>query len=491
MTALTMPFDNSYARLPERFFAHHEVAPVASPRLIKLNHRLCRVLGLDPAQMESADAVAMLAGHRFPDAASPIAMAYAGHQFGHFVPQLGDGRAVLVGEILAPEGRRFDLHLKGSGPTAFSRRGDGRAALGPVLREYIISEAMSAFGIPTTLSLAAVATGEPVYRETALPGAVLARVATSHIRVGTFQYFAARQDTDALRLLAGYAIARLYPHLAQEAEPYVAFLEAVIAAQARLIAQWMSVGFVHGVMNTDNMSVAGETIDYGPCAFLDTYDPAAVFSSIDQHGRYAFANQPHIAQWNLTRLAETLLPLLDADETRAIGKAEAALAQFAPLFNEHFRALFAAKIGLTTHRPSDIDLIQRLLKAMHEGQADFTLTFRALAGALTQGGEPGLLSLFANTYGISQWLPDWRARLDQENRSKDDIAAAMRAANPAIIPRNHKVEHALAAATEGDLAPFEDLLRALETPYTDDTRLSPWTMPPMAHERVTRTFCGT
>src|SRR5579871_4844035 len=383
LTGMTVhfPFQNSYAALPEGFFARVAPTPVASPRLIKLNHPLATRLGLDPDRLASPEGVEILAGKRIPDGAEPIAMAYAGHQFGQFVPQLGDGRAILLGEVVDADGIRRDIQLKGSGPTPFSRRGDGRAALGPVLREYIVSEAMAALGVPTTRSLAAVITGENVFRETALPGAVLTRIASSHIRVGTFQYFAARGDTDGVRRLADHAIARHYPQAATAERPYHALLESVIARQTELVARWLHIGFIHGVMNTDNTSISGETIDYGPCAFLDHYDPAAVFSSIDEQGRYAYANQPRIALWNLTRLAECLLPLFTDDKEKAIEQAQQILAGFVGKFSAAYQAGLRQKIGLLNEQDGDEALLQDLLDAMAKNQADFTLTFRALSEA--------------------------------------------------------------------------------------------------------------
>ena len=355
------PFQNTYAALPDGFFARVAPTPVASPRLIKLNRPLATRLGLDPDRLESPEGVEILAGKRIPSGAEPIAMAYAGHQFGHFVPQLGDGRAILLGEVIDADGVRRDIQLKGSGPTPFSRRGDGRAALGPVLREYIVSEAMAALGIPTTRSLAAVVTGESVLRETALPGAVLTRIASSHVRVGTFQYFAARGDTEGVRRLADHVIARHYPEAANAERPYHALLQGVIARQAELVARWLLLGFIHGVMNTDNTSISGETIDYGPCAFMDHYDPAAVFSSIDEQGRYAYANQPRIALWNLTRLAECLLPLFSDDQDKAIEQAQAILGEFAETFTTAYQAGLRQKIGLFTERDGDEALVQDLL----------------------------------------------------------------------------------------------------------------------------------
>src|ERR1700722_2163021 len=375
------PFQNTYAALPSGFFARVLPTPVASPRLIKLNRPLAKHLGLDPDRLASPEGTEILAGKLVPDGADPIAMAYAGHQFGHFVPQLGDGRAILLGEVIDADGIRRDIQLKGSGPTPFSRRGDGRAALGPVLREYIVSEAMAALGIPTTRSLAATVTGEGAMRETVLPGAVLPRVPSSHIRVGTFQYFAARGDTEGVRRLADHAIARHYPQAGQAERPYHALLEGVIARQAELVARWLQVGFIHGVMNTDNTSISGETIDYGPCAFMDHYDPAAVFSSIDEQGRYAYANQPRIALWNLTRLAECLLPLFSDDKDKAIEQAQSLLAEFPGKFTEAYQSGLRQKIGLFTARDGDEALVQDLLDAMAKNNADFTLTFRRLSAA--------------------------------------------------------------------------------------------------------------
>ncbi len=479
-------FDNSYARLPQRFFAHRPPAPVAAPRLIRLNIGLAEELGLDPA----APWGDIVAGNLVPAGASPIAMAYAGHQFGHFTPQLGDGRAVLLGEIVAPDGTRRDLQLKGSGRTEFSRGGDGRAALGPVLREYIVAEAMAALGIPTTRALAAVTTGEAVYRETAQPGAVLARVAASHIRVGTFQYFAARQDEEGLRLLADHAIARHYPQAAQAANPYRAFFQAVLARQASLVARWMHVGFIHGVMNTDNCAISGETIDYGPCAFLDEYEPAKVFSSIDHGGRYAFANQPRIVQWNLARLAECLLLLIDADIEIAIAQVKEDLAGFGALFEDAYAAGLRAKLGLATAAPGDLELAEDLLERMAENHADFTLTFRALCDAAeSSANDAGVRERFTDPAAFDAWAIIWRERLSREPAWPR--AATMRNANPAIIPRNHRIEAVIQAAVENDdFAPFHDLVEALATPYGPQPD-GPNAWPPREEQRVSQTFCGT
>jgi serine/tyrosine/threonine adenylyltransferase len=480
-----IPFDNSYARLPDRFHVRLDPAPVAAPKLIRVNAALAETLGIDPDELGGPAGVAMLAGNQVLPGAEPMALAYAGHQFGHFVPQLGDGRANLLGEVVGRDGIRRDIQLKGSGQTPFSRSGDGRAALGPVLREYLISEAMAALGVPTTRTLAAVTTGESVWRETRLPGAVLTRVAASHIRVGTFQYFAARGDEEGVRLLADHAIARHYPEAAEALNPYRAFLDGVIARQADLVAKWLLIGFIHGVMNTDNCSIAGETIDYGPCAFMDAYDPGTVFSSIDHQGRYAYANQPRIALWNLTRLAECLLPLLDGDETAATDT----LATFAPRFQAAYFAGLRRKIGLLTEREGDDDLTQSLLKLMATDGADFTLTFRRLCDAAEgPAGDAAVRALFNDVGAYDAWAARWRVRLAAEKQP----AGAMRAANPAFIPRNHLVEAALSAAVErSDFQPFEDLLAVLSRPFDDQPGLAHYATPPRDEERVLQTFCGT
>jgi uncharacterized protein YdiU (UPF0061 family) len=488
--SLRIAFDNSYARLPDRFHARLDPTPVAAPRLVRLNTELAEKLGIDPLELAGPEGVAILSGNRVPEGSRPIALAYAGDQFGHFVPSLGDGRANLLGEVVGRDGRRRDIQLKGSGPTPFSRSGDGRAALGPVLREYIVSEAMAALGVPTTRTLAAITTGETVWRETMmLPGGVLTRVAASHIRVGTFQYFASRNDEAAVRLLADHAIARHYPAAAAEDNPYRAFLDAVVAAQAELMARWLLIGFIHGVMNTDNCSVAGETIDYGPCAFMDAYDPATVFSSIDHFGRYAYGNQPRIALWNLTRLAETLLPLLDGDEAAA----KETLAGFAPRFQAaYFRGL-RQKIGLSVERKGDDGLAQDFLKLMSEAGADFTLTFRRLCDAAAEpAGDAALRPLFADAAAYDAWAEQWRARLMQGEDRPEAVSATMRKVNPAFIPRNHVVEGVLAAAVEReDFAPFEALLAVLSRPFEDDPALLGYATPPRPEERVLQTFCGT
>jgi uncharacterized protein YdiU (UPF0061 family) len=489
-------FDNNYARLPDRFYARIDPARVASPRLIKLNVELARSLGLDPEELASPGGAEVLAGNRIASGSEPLAIAYAGHQFGYFVPQLGDGRANLLGEVVGRNGVRYDIQLKGSGRTPFSRAGDGRAALGPVLREYIVSEAMNALGVPTTRSLAAVSTGEQVLRETVLPGAVLTRVAASHLRVGTFQYFASRQDTEGVRILADYAIARHYPDAAGAAKPYRALLDGVVGRQARLIAQWMLLGFIHGVMNTDNSSISGETIDYGPCAFMEAYDPDTVFSSIDQNGRYAYGNQGGIALWNLMRLAECLLPLLQQEEggeQAAMDSAREALSAFEPQFEAAYDAGLSRKLGLATGHEGDADLGKDLLERMQANAADFTLTFRRLCDAAAgPEGDAGVRELFTDPAAYDTWAVEWRKRLEYEPASPFERAAQMRRTNPLFIPRNHLVEATLNAATEReDFQPFEELLDVVLHPYEDRAGFERYATPARPEERVCATFCGT
>ena len=487
------PFDNSYARLPDRFFARLAPTPVPAPRLIALNHALARHLGLDPETLSSPEGVEILAGNRVPKGAEPLAMAYAGHQFGAWVPQLGDGRAILLGELIGQDGIRRDMQLKGAGRTPFSRMGDGRAVLGPVLREYIVSEAMAALGIPTTRALAAVTTGEKIMRETPLPGAVLTRIAQSHVRVGTFQFFAARGDEEALRLLADHVIARHYPAATEVERPYRALLDAVIDRQADLVARWLLIGFIHGVMNTDNMSIAGETIDYGPCAFMDTYHPETVYSSIDRMGRYAYANQPHMAQWNLTCLAQALLPLLDGDEEVAVKQAREAVGAFPDRFEAAWLAGMRRKLGFRETREGDRALAQDLLNIMAENRADFTLTFRRLcnlAGTGPEAGDP-IQNRFDDPAAFDSWAGRWRQRLAEEQWDDAARGAAMRAVNPAFIPRNHLVEEAIKAAHDGNLTPFVDLMTVLSRPYADQPAFARYANPPRPDQVVHQTFCGT
>ncbi len=493
---LSIPFVNTYAQLPGQFYARLDPTPVSSPQLVKLNTRLAEKLGIDASALASVAGVEFLAGNRIVPGSEPLAMAYAGHQFGHFVPQLGDGRANLLGEVIGHDGQRYDIQLKGSGRTPFSRGGDGRAALGPALREYIVSEAMAALGVPTARALAVVTTGEMVFREGPLPGAVFTRVAASHLRVGTFQYFAARGDVGDIRTLADYAIARHYPEAAHASNPYRTFLDGVIARQAHLVAQWVLFGFIHGVMNTDNMSISGETIDYGPCAFLETYEPHKIFSSIDHRGRYAYSNQQHAAQWNLARLAETLLPLLaqetGSDET-ALASATEALAAFTAQFDAARLAGLRRKIGLIAEHAGDAALAEDLLARMAANGADFTLTFRRLCdAALGPQGDDGVRALFADPNAYEAWALGWRRRLQDEPTTAQQRAEAMRRVNPIYIPRNHFVEAAIAEAVQsGNFAKFENLLEATSNPYEERPELEPYARPARPEQCVTQTFCGT
>lgn len=479
-------FDNSYAGLPGSFFARLDPTPVKSPRLVMLNHPLATELGLDASQLQSEAGVAVLAGNRAPEGAAPLAQAYAGHQFGHFT-MLGDGRAILLGEQITPTGDRFDIQLKGPGRTPYSRGGDGRAALGPMLREYIISEAMHALGIPTTRSLAVVSTGEPVLRETALPGAVLTRVAASHLRVGTFQYVRNWGTAEELRILADYTLQRHYPELDRtDPNRFRLLLQAVMKRQAALIAKWQLVGFIHGVMNTDNMAISGETIDYGPCAFMDTYDLATVFSSIDRRGRYAYGNQPPIGGWNLARLAEALLPLLHEDQAQAIELAQETLGEYPGLFRDHWLAGMRAKLGLFHADEQDEPFVEELLGLMQRHQADYTNTFRSLT--LDQPVEGAL----ACAPEFAQWQESWQARLGRQQESKEAAQELMRRSNPSIIPRNHRVEEALAAAVnDGDYSVMQRLLAVLANPYAYSAEQGAYTTPPEPSPQPYRTFCGT
>ena len=489
--AIRFPFDNSFARELEGFYVPWKSVQVSRPSLVKVNRSLAVELGLDANALESEEGARIFAGNESPDGATTLAQAYAGHQFGGFVPQLGDGRALLLGEVIDRNGRRRDIQLKGSGRTPFSRSGDGRAALGPVLREYLIGEAMHALGIPTTRALAAAMTGEPVYRESALPGAVLTRVAASHVRVGTFQYFAARDEFDKVQRLADYVIARHYPELQGHDTPYLALLAGVAEKQAALIASWMHVGFIHGVMNTDNMAISGETIDYGPCAFMDHYDPATVFSSIDHRGRYCYANQPMIAQWNLARLAETLLPLIDSDNERAIARATEVLNRFPEIYERRWLEGMRRKLGLGREEAGDVDLANGFLSVMHHNHVDWTKAFRFLSEAASDSKAP-MRDLFADPSSYDPWNDQWRSRLSLESVSPSDRAKAMRQVNPVFIPRNHRVEEALGAAVErSDYAPFERLLQILARPFTDQTESVAFAEPAPEDQPHYRTFCGT
>jgi len=497
-------FEHSYAQLPEPFFARVHPEPVAAPVTVLLNRRLAEALGLDAEALMQPEAARCLSGTVCPPSSEPIAQAYAGHQFGNFT-LLGDGRAHLLGEHLTPDGTRVDIQLKGSGATPYSRRGDGRAALGPMLREYLISEAMHGLGIPTTRSLAVVATGEPVFRETALPGAVLTRTASSHIRVGTFQFAAAldasfdvpghpaprTDDGTYTRALADYTLQRHYPHLIEKPNRYAALLQAVMERQAALVADWMRVGFVHGVMNTDNMTLSGETIDYGPCAFVDHYDPATVFSSIDARGRYAFGNQGAIAQWNLARLAETLLPLMDADPNVSLAMAEEMIRGFAARFDARYQAAMRAKLGMVNEEPDDEALIASLLEWMQCTKADYTNTFRDLSSP-TASDNPARANPQFGDAAFMAWHARWKAHLARQPGEFNDVASRMRASNPAVIPRNHRVEEALAAVVEsGDLDPAHRLLEVVTAPYDRALDDSPYRAPPDDTQRIYRTFCGT
>ncbi|WP_219837250.1 YdiU family protein [Paenibacillus sp. R14(2021)] len=478
-------FDNSYARLPQTVFTKQDPTPVRKPKLIKLNTAYAISLGLNVPALLSEEGTAVLAGNRIPEGALPLAQAYAGHQFGYF-NMLGDGRAILLGEQITPQGERIDIQLKGAGPTPYSRRGDGRAALGPMLREYIISEAMHALGIPTTRSLAVTATGETTYRETALPGAILTRAAASHLRVGTFQYTANWGTREDLQAMADYALQRHYPHAAVDENPYLALLREVVKRQAALIAKWQLVGFIHGVMNTDNMTISGETIDYGPCAFMDAYDPATVFSSIDSQGRYAYGNQPQIAAWNLARFAESLLPVLAEDEEQAVRLAEDVIADYTALYHQHWLSGMRAKLGLFNEEEQDEKLIEQLLVMMQTHRADYTNTFRAL----TDGKQED--TVLADDPEFTLWLESWQARLGRQPEAAAASRQLMQSSNPAIIPRNHLVEEALEAAeNEEDFSVMDQLLEALAQPYSHMPEHDRYSALPEQTTRPYRTYCGT
>ena len=478
-------FDNSYARLPEAFYARLNPVPVRTPKLVVFNAALAQFLGLNPDALMGDEGAAVFSGNRLPAGAEPLAQAYAGHQFGSFT-MLGDGRAILLGEQVTPRGERVDIQYKGSGKTPFSRQGDGRAALGPMLREYIISEALHALGIPTTRSLAVVTTGESVFRESALQGAILTRTAASHIRVGTFEYAVRNGHPDGVRTLADYTIRRHFPDLAEAGNPYLALLEAVMERQASLVARWLLVGFIHGVMNTDNMALSGETIDYGPCAFMDAYDPDTVFSSIDYNGRYAYSQQPQIAQWNLARFAETLLPLIHETPQEAVSMANEAISGFSETFRHYWLTGMRAKLGLLTQEVDDGTLVEDLLDRMHRHGADFTNTFRDLAsGSLPEA------SMFREP-DFKQWFDRWKARLKRQPDSWEASCRLMNAHNPAVIPRNHRVEEALAAADErADFTVMEKLLDFLSHPYQAPPEQAGYHLPPPASALPYQTFCGT
>lgn len=492
-------FDNSYARLPEGFYQPCEPEPCANPELIAYNQSLATELGFDACTPNSRILAEVFSGQRLLPGSQPLASVYAGHQFGHFVPQLGDGRAHLLGEVIDICNHRKDLQLKGSGRTAFSRSGDGRAPLGPVLREYLLSEAMHALGLPTTRALAAVITGDTVYREQPEPGAILTRVASHHIRVGSFQYFAARQDLSGLRRLADYTIARTDPQWMFQGNPYLSLFENTVKRQAQLVAGWMNLGFIHGVMNTDNTSLAGETLDYGPCAFLDHYEPNKVFSYVDMGGRYAFDQQPRVARWNLARLAESLLPLINEDQDKAFELAKSSLERFDTWFDEAWREGLGAKLGLQQLNAEDATWLQSLLDLMAEQAVDFTLFFARLTDY--QAGATDVKQLFEQANGarprkqaairFDDWLAIWEQKRQREGRSRQYQQKLMRAANPRVIPRNHRVQEVIDAAHQGDLEPFHQLLAAVSRPYEDLPEFRGYQLPPTREEAVTTTFCGT
>ena len=488
-----LSFDNSYIKLPSNFYSRLNPIPVAQPSLIELNKKLATEFDLDIEKLQSKEGIDFFAGNYIADGSEPIASIYAGHQFGYFNPQLGDGRAVLLGEVYNKDKKRFDIQLKGSGKTPFSRNGDGRSALGPVLREYIMSEAMHALGIKTTRALAAISTGEFVYREGSVPSAILTRIASSHIRVGTFQYFAAIRAQESVQQLADYTIKRHYPKCLESKNPYLALLKSVLKAQAKLIASWMSVGFVHGVMNTDNMSICGETIDYGPCAFIDNYDPNAVFSYIDQQARYAFGNQPDIAKWNLTCFAQAILPLIDSDIDKAIEIAEIELEKFSSEFDQYWLAMMRKKFGLLNEQEGDLELIQEFLKLMEKQEIDYTLAFRYLCSACTKNSKHNKINnLFSNSTEYNAWELRFKERIKLESNSAIERLDSMHLANPAFIPRNHLVEESITDALEkNDFTKMKKLIKILDTPYKETESDDKYKFPPKIIDRNYRTFCGT
>jgi uncharacterized protein YdiU (UPF0061 family) len=486
-----MLFDNSYNNLPQEFFERINPVPVQDPQLIIFNDNLAKTLGIDESKTRKQLAE-LFSGNVIPKGSSPIALAYAGHQFGQFVSQLGDGRAVLLGEISTPEQKHYDIQLKGSGQTKFSRQGDGRAPLGPVIREYIVSEAMHALGIPSTRSLAAVTTGEKVYRETALPGGILTRIAESHIRVGTFEYFAAQNKIENLKTLAEYTIKRHFPLLKDSRNSYLSLLELVCDRQIELIAKWMGIGFIHGVMNTDNTSIVGETIDYGPCAFMDSYNPSTVFSSIDAHGRYAFGNQPSIAHWNMACFANCLAPLIDQDSDKAEEQAQEVINQFPNKMKVALMTVMCKKIGLKSTNSNSQETLQKLLSIMLDNESDYTLTFRYLSEIIKGKGNTLFKKQFLEHKQISNWLKEWTDLIKDQSLSKKEIALSMESSNPVFIPRNHLVERAIEAAVENnDFSEMKTLLAILNRPYEEQSSYSDFMKPPKPHEVVHQTFCGT
>ena len=484
MTVFGFQLERTYSKLPGVFFSKLSPTPVSSPKILLFNQKLAEEIGLDLSVLSEEERTQLLSGNLVPKGIEPFAQAYAGHQFGNFT-MLGDGRALMLGEHLTPSGQRLDLQFKGSGRTPYSRGGDGRAALGPMLREYLISEAMHALGIPTTRSLAVVATGESVYRESELPGAILTRTAGSHIRVGTFEFSSLHEDKAMTQALLNYLIDRHFPEIREEENKALSVLRAAIDQQIDLITHWMRVGFIHGVMNTDNMALSGETIDYGPCAFMDVFSPDTVFSSIDHRGRYAFANQPYVAQWNLARLAESLLPLIHDERQDAIAGAEESLNAFEPAYKDKWLAMMGTKLGLAEADKQDERLVTDLLDWMHSNGADYTNTFRDLGRQVLPENQ------LYQSETFETWHRRWQERLGGEGRSLDSSLSLMRSVNPVVIPRNHKVEEALQAGEEGNLNPFRNLLKALESPYEEADHLAPYQVPPKPSEKVHQTFCGT
>ncbi|MBP03015.1 MAG: hypothetical protein CMM25_09420 [Rhodospirillaceae bacterium] len=495
MTAdIPLRLSNIYSQLPVRFFERVKPTIVANPSVIIFNNKLAEFLNLDIESASGDIGLGIFSGNTIPIKSNPIAMAYAGHQFGNWVPRLGDGRAILLGELLGKDGQSYDIQLKGAGRTPFSRMGDGRSAVGPVLREYLISEAMHTLGVPTTRSLAAVLTGEVVQRETVLPGAILTRVSHSHVRVGTFEYFSSRKDTEGVKVLANHLLKNNFSQITNSSNPYKALLQAIITNQAKLIACWQLVGFIHGVMNTDNCSVVGDTIDYGPCAFIDTYDPSTVFSSIDRQARYSYKNQPLIAQWNLACLAESLLPLLDENPKKAIDIAKEQLNTFQSIYHHEYLKIVRRKLGFFTSRDEDSKIAQDLFLIMEKGKADFTLTFRSLT-LLTSNDETAdnsFCDLFLNTNEINNWIKQWKHRCSMEHYTKDERCAYLKKQNPEIIPRNHLIEKVIRSAVdEENFTPFYKLKEALGNPFRDHSLNSVYRKPPLPSEVVKQTFCGT
>jgi len=486
-------FDNSYARLPDTFFQRINPTPVDDPQLIKVNRFLGLKLGLEPGFLTSSEGTELFSGNTIAEGSDPLAMVYGGQQFGGWVPQLGDGRVVLLGEVMDADGHRKDIQLKGSGRTKYSRNGDGRAWLGPVLREYVVSEAMAELNIPTTRALAVVTTGEDVFREDIVPGAILTRVASSHVRVGTFQYFAARDDIDGLKTLADYVIDRHFPDLKEATNPYLGLLEQMISKQASLIAKWMGVGFIHGVMNTDNVLICGETLDYGPCAFMDAYDPKTVFSSIDRMGRYSYENQPKIAQWNCAAFASSLLPLLHLEKAKAIEIARDTVNDFEDQYHAAWGLELGGKLGLENVQDGDDVLGQELLDCMAKYKIDFTLAFRRLCDVDNEAssGDGPLMAVFNDADELHAWLVKWRVRLAQESRREEKRKAAMRAINPAFIPRNHQVEKMIEKAVKGNFKPFEKLVKVLEQPFEEQEHYGIYQHPPKHKIQCYQTYCGT